>query len=104
MTEKSREEIKDIMSSVSSLTQQLKRPESIEPEPSEEEIVELKESNIVQALAETLITEVKVDETDQGRFSKMTLDASLFFGESDVDFFEKEFGDQSSKNNGGEFS
>lgn len=104
MTEKSREEIKDIMSSVSSLTQQLNRPESIEPEPSEEEIVELKESNIVQALAETLITEVKVDESDQGRFSKMTLDASLFFGESDVEFFEKEFGDADSKKDGGDFS
>ncbi len=97
MTEKSRDEIQEVMSSVSSLTRELKHSKVEKVEESEDEVVQLKESDIVQALAETLISEVKVDETQQGRFSKVSLDASLFFDETDVDFFEKEFGSEDSK-------
>jgi len=89
LTEKTREEMETMMTSVSSLTQEMKKPDF--DAMSQEEEDELKESDIVKALASTLISEVSTKEKDGHKLSKMSLDASLVFDEHDVDFFEKEF-------------
>lgn len=89
VTEKTREEMDTMISSVSSLTQEMQRPDFAAMSQEEEE--ELKESDIVKALASTLISEVSIKEKEGHKLSKLSLDASLVFDEHDVDFFEKEF-------------
>lgn len=92
LTEKTREEMFEMISQVKSLTQEIQRPRLEEIDLSDEEVKKLNDSGVVRGLIETLMTEVQVEESNGEKFSKMTLDASLFFDESDVDFFEKEFG------------
>ncbi len=92
VTEKTREEMFEMISAVKSLTKEMPRPNLDEVDMSDEEIKRLNESGVVEGLADTLMSKVQTDEIEGKRFSKMTLDASLFFDESDVDFFEKEFG------------
>lgn len=90
VTEKTREEIGELFSNVTSLTQEMKRPNFVEM--TEEEEDALKDSDIIKSLAQTLVSEVESKEVDGLKMSKMSFDASLMFEESDVDFFEKEFG------------
>lgn len=92
ITEKTRERMQSMMSSVQSLTGEMKRPDDFQ-ELEDEEFEKLKDSGVVRALAETLLSEVSIEQSPSGKYSKMTLDASLFFDESDVDFFEEEFGE-----------
>ncbi len=94
LTEKTRDEMFEMISQVRSLTQEIQRPKPEELDLSDDEIKKLNESGVVRGLIETLMTEVQIEESNGHKFSKMTLDASLFFDESDVDFFEKEFGAQ----------
>lgn len=90
VTEKTRDEIEGLFDNVSSLTQEMKRPDFAE-EVSEEKMEELQESEVVKALAQTLLSDVKVEEKEGHKYSKLSMDASLLFDESDVSFFEKEF-------------
>jgi len=87
--EKTREEIEGLMSGVSSLTQEMKRPDF--QHMSDEDLAKLQESDIVESLSRTLLSEVEIKEKDGLRHSKLSVDASLVFDEHDVDFFEKEF-------------
>jgi hypothetical protein len=97
VTEKTREEMFEMISQVKSLTQEISRPKLEDVDMSDEEIRKLNESGVVKGLIETLMSDVQTDEVQGQKFSKMTLDASLFFDESDVDFFEKEFGQEKKK-------
>ncbi len=83
ITEKTREEISGIFSSVKSLTGTQESP------PAEEIDLEgLRQSGIVQALAQNLVTEVSVEEAQDGKFSKMTVEASLLFDDEKAEEVE----------------
>jgi len=92
LTDKTRDEMFEMISQVKSLTQELARPDFSKLDPDDEELKKLQESELVKGLADTIISEVQTEGPDNHKFSKMMLDASLFFDESDQDFFEKEFG------------
>jgi len=92
VTEKTREEMFEMISQVKSLTQEISRPDFSQLDPNDEELKKLQESELVKNLADTMISEVHTEGPDNKKFSKMMLDASLFFDESDQAFFEKEFG------------
>lgn len=91
LTDAKREELHGMLDSVQSLTGELKRPENID-ELTDDERQQLEDSGVVKALVETLLSEVQIETTEQGKYSKLSVDASLFFDEGDVEFFEKEFG------------
>jgi hypothetical protein len=91
VTEKTRAEMDEMITGLNSLTQHMRRPDWAEKMKEEDE-EQLKDSGVVKALAETLISEVQIKEAEDGKLSKMTLDGSLLFEEEDVNFFEKEFG------------
>lgn len=42
----------------------------------------LSDSGVINALVEDWVTEVKIEQTDKGKFSKMTVDASLVFDDN----------------------
>lgn len=92
VTDKTRDEMFEMISQVKSLTQELARPDFSQLDPNDEELKKLQESELVKNLADTMISEVHTEGPDNKKFSKMMIDASLFFDESDQAFFEKEFG------------
>lgn len=92
VTERTREEMFEMLSGVKSLTQEMSRPNFDDIDLTDSEIAQLKDNEIVKSLAETLLSDVQTEEVKGQKFSKMSLDASLFFDETDVGFFEKEFG------------
>lgn len=90
VTEKTKEEMDDLFAGVSSLTSEMKRPEFAEMD--EQKKQELEQSDLIASLASTLLSQVETQTAEDGKkLSKMSLDASLIFDESDVEFFEKEF-------------
>lgn len=87
--QETREEIEGMIEGVTSLTSEMKRPnfEAL----SEEKRAELESTDLVKALASTLLSEIKTREQEGHKYSRLTMDASLLFEEEDVEFFEKEF-------------
>lgn len=82
VTQKTKEQMSGIIASVKSLG----APEATTPatpEKQAEEIKALQDSEVLQALAETMISEVSVEETKDGKFSKLSLEASLIFDEKE---------------------
>lgn len=80
VTERTREQIQNVVSNVKSIS--LEERKTLEP--SKESIeAELKDSQIIQSLADTLVSQPHTDETEAGRFSKMMVDASLIFDPED---------------------
>lgn len=89
VTEKTRESIQNLITGVKSISRE--EAEQLSEDLSEQDLEQLRESQIIHKLASTLVSEVKVEEAKEGKYSKVSLDASLFFDEEDVNFFEKEF-------------
>jgi hypothetical protein len=85
ITSKTREEITGIISKVKSVT-----PTAPEVSPEElkaireNQIQKLEDSGVVEALAGNLVSKVDTDTTAQGKFSKMTLEASLIFDDEEL--------------------
>jgi hypothetical protein len=80
ITDKTRKEITSVITGVKSLTGAQPRPANLDAEPPAEPI---ENSEVVAALAQTLVTDVSSEQTDQGKYSKMTIDASLIFDEGE---------------------
>lgn len=91
VTEKTRSDIDQMITGIRSLAQEMDVNHLKDLDDDDPEIQKLRESDIVVKLAETLVSDVKTEVDEVGKYSKMSLDASLFFDEEDVDFFEKEF-------------
>jgi len=81
ITDKTRQEITSVISGVKSITGVQPRPPDFQ---SLAEAEDFENSGVVTALAETMISNVSSEQTDQGKFSKMSLDASLVFDENDL--------------------
>lgn len=75
VTERTREQMKDVIAGVKSIPLPSKASEPV----TAEQMNDLKESEVLSALAQTMISEVETEETDLGRFSKMTIEAQLIF-------------------------
>jgi hypothetical protein len=78
VTPRMREEISELISRVRSI------PESVQQERTDESEKQqqiLEESGVLQALAQTLVSEVEIDQTEQGKYSKLSIDALLLFDE-----------------------
>jgi len=84
VTQKTKEEMTGIISSVKSLTNSELNMPIKDPKKEAEEMQGLQDSEVLQALAETMISEVSTEESDKGKFSKLSLEASLLFDESDI--------------------
>jgi|GEM_PF-3602333 len=90
ITEKTREEIDQMISTVTSVTSEMKRPDY--QAMNEEEMEALKDTDLIRSLAQTLVSDVVSEDDPAGKYSKMTVDGSLIFDEEDVNFFERVFG------------
>lgn len=91
VTDKTRGEIDNMITGIKSLSKEIEPAHLGEIDLNDPELEHLRESQIVRQLAATLVSEVKSEEASEGKYSKMNLDASLFFDEEDAAFFEKEF-------------
>lgn len=99
VTEKTREEMQDMFSSVRSLTGEQKREEAWNEEELDQEAREkLENSGILHSFAEALVSQVKIEESEYGKFSKMSVDASMLFEEGEkVDESDKGTSDETEK-------
>lgn len=81
VTEKTRVQMNNMLSSITAI-------KPIEPPPKKEEppidLKALEDSAIVEALAKTMISEPQSENSQSGKFSKMTIDAVLLFDEEDL--------------------
>lgn len=77
-----RENITGIMSSVKSLSADEDRIQELTGS-HRVDVDALEQSGVIQAFAEDLLSSVNIEETQQGKFSKMTVDASLLFDEDE---------------------
>ncbi|MBN8556043.1 MAG: hypothetical protein J0L93_11410, partial [Deltaproteobacteria bacterium] len=79
ITEKMRGEIDDIFKSVKSLN----NDQPVTNETGSVNIEALKDSGVIQAFAGSMVSEVTSEEFPEGKFSKMTLEASLLFDDDE---------------------
>lgn len=78
ITEDTRNEISGIFQSITSV-------QSAEIKEEEVDVDALHQSGVLEALAQTMISEVQTEDAKEGRFSKMTVEAALLFDESDFE-------------------
>ena len=79
ITEKMRDEIDGIFNSVKSLSEE----QGVTSDTGSVNIEALKDSGVIEAFAGSMVSEVTTEESPEGKFSKMTLEASLLFEEDD---------------------
>lgn len=95
VTEKTKSEMTGIIANVKSLTSE--QPRKMTP-PTAEELQALNSSEVIEAIAQTMISDVSVEEAKEGKFAKMTIEAELIFDESDLppdlEDYRKEHGDE----------
>ncbi len=85
VTDQTKSEMTDLISNVKTLTGTQARPDWTEaPAVQQEQIKALESSEVLQALAQTMLSEVTTENAPEGKFSKLSLDASLVFDETDT--------------------
>lgn len=98
ITEKTRQEMTNVITGVKSITSAQPRPDLTPPEELQKAAEALQSSEVVSALAGTLVSEVATDQTETGKFSKLSLDGTMLFDESDLppdlDEYRKAHGDE----------
>jgi len=93
VTEKTRQELMKLVSDLKSVRQDSSLAHLPTTNVSEEE---LSSTDLIAALADTLISKVETDGEDLDKRSKLSIDGSLLFDAEEVEFFEREFGSNES--------